>query len=83
MMDNKKRIKYLEDPTGCPFCGSGKIQLNNTPIHIYKDRSYQKMYCEACGYKWEDVYQLVNVIEAEEEDSHNDYYCTGGPIPLV
>lgn len=56
-----KQVKaYLDNPHGCPFCGS--------PFTIYKMQGprptlWQDCRCPTCGKAWVEEYLMVNIKE--------------------
>lgn len=49
----------------CPYCDS-KHFITLGPVDVGDDKTgYQHMYCQKCGKKWYDQYQLVGFIPSK------------------
>lgn len=59
---NEKEVKWYLDHKGvkCPKCHSSDIE--GQEVTVEAGEAYQDVSCSECGYRWQDVYQLVDVI---------------------
>jgi hypothetical protein len=62
MIDKKAYIKGKG--LICPFCKAESVQGGF--IHVEAGKTLQEMNCLECDSKWQDVYQLIDVIPNEE-----------------
>ena len=73
LTDEQKR-EYL-DRWGCycPFCGSQDLTVGDIDPDSLGDGGYrQYMHCDSCGKKWQDCYDLVDVLEVDEEETDEE-----------
>ena len=58
---DKQKKEYLKDSVGCPVCKDHSI-IGET-ITREGTTAMQRVACKYCGFRWRDIYQLVDVIE--------------------
>lgn len=59
-LTDEMRKEYLENfGTRCPFCGSEDITAGDWDFGI--GENWSRVYCNACGERWTDVYRLTGV----------------------
>lgn len=52
--------KYIKDGgTHCPYCGSEQIEGGS--ISVEGGCCWQKVWCNACGAEWDDIYHLARI----------------------
>lgn len=61
-----KEVEWYLEHKGvkCPKCHSDDIEGRETIVEA--GEAHQGVSCHECGYRWEDVYQLVDVIGEDE-----------------
>ncbi len=55
----EQRLKYLNHPYACPFCG--KDSISGEEINIEMSMASQQVGCPDCGSRWTDIYKLVDL----------------------
>lgn len=60
-MELKKEQYIREGGVRCPYCASEDIE--GTSFESDLDFSSQKITCNNCGKRWEDIYTLIDIIE--------------------
>lgn len=56
-----QKIKYLEEPSKCPYCGFDQIEGGD--LNFETGSLSQEIRCNACDKGWYDVYKLVTIEE--------------------
>jgi formate dehydrogenase maturation protein FdhE len=64
MMDKEQYIKTKG--LTCPFCGSESIEGGF--VEIDTGKALQEIACNQCRSKWQDVYELVDMVPIGRED---------------
>ena len=59
MLERKTHIKGKG--LSCPSCGS--LSIKGGFIEIEEGKAFQNMCCIRCERQWQDVYQLIDVID--------------------
>ena len=62
MLSKKVKANYLTHKGAyCPYCDTSDIQ--GGPVEIDSGYCWQEVACNQCGREWQDVYQLVEIVE--------------------
>jgi transcription elongation factor Elf1 len=47
----------------CPVCKSNDISGGR--IEVDSDSAWQEVVCSSCGFRWNDIYKLIDIEEVE------------------
>ena len=61
-----KEVYVNDKGLKCPFCRSQLIEGGF--IEVQNGKAYQEIGCTECKNKWQDVYQLVDIVPIREEE---------------
>ena len=68
LTDEQKRAYLDHWGCRCPFCGSQDLTVGDIDPDSLGDGGYRQcMHCDSCGKKWQDCYDLVDVLEVDVE----------------
>lgn len=69
----EKKQQYIDcDGVSCPFCGSADIEAGGPKVSDYSEEVFEKTTCNSCGKKWKDIYQIVNIVEQDEDEKDSE-----------
>ncbi len=57
MLTKAQKQAYFQNPSECPYCGSGNITAE--PI----DGERQRVSCSECDMEWFDILKLIDIEE--------------------
>jgi hypothetical protein len=67
MLTDEQKEKYVTDGgVRCPYCDSGDIEGGY--IETDMGVAEQKIWCNQCGKRWWDYYNLSSIEEEEERE---------------
>ncbi len=61
VITQEEKEKYLKFPNVCPKCGSSNIETKGS-CHINESGAWQDMECNKCGFSWQDIYSLTDIV---------------------
>ena len=65
-LTSKQKKAYLKHYYHCPFCKSKNIEGHGIKVDEDDgDCAWQEVVCLDCDKRWNDIYKLVDVEEAE------------------
>ena len=53
------KTKYLQCPGQCPVCTAD--QIDGSQIEVDGKHAWQEVTCAVCGFRWQDIYTLMNI----------------------
>ena len=72
LTDEQKKDYIAHWGCHCPHCGSNHITTETPLEDTGSGNFYQHTTCDNCGKGWSDIYDLVDIIEDEEESGNEE-----------
>ena len=65
MLTEQEKQRYLSgDLSECPKCESDNIETTS-PVQTDYNYGWQPVQCLECGFKWRDIYNVVDIEEVK------------------
>lgn len=69
----EKKQEYIDHHgVACPFCGSTDVEADGPKVSDYSDDVFENTACNACGKKWKDIYQIVDIVKRDGDEEEED-----------